>query len=104
MIVKIGASTKQEILEPGSGNSTIHIKNFEYSYHMNYYTYYEDGDTQKENYASSNCNSCTEKINVVENIVRLAYVTAILALGVAYMAHDSVKHLHQKNLMLKIPH
>jgi len=92
------SGTKQEILEPGSGNSTINIKNFEYSYHMNYYTYYEDGDTQKENYASSNCNSCTEKINVVENIVRLAYVTAILALGVAYMAHDSVKHLHQKNL------
>jgi len=92
------SGTKQEILEPGSGNSTINIKNFEYSYHMNYYTYYEDGDTQKENYASSNCNSCTEKIKIVQNISRLAYVTAILALGVAYMAHDSIKHLHQKNL------
>ena len=29
---------------------------------------------------------------------RLAYGTAILALGVAYMAHDSIKTLHTKNL------
>ena len=92
------SGTKQEILEPGAGNSSVNIKNFEYSYHMNYYTYYEDGDTQKENYASSNCNSCIEKSKVVQNVSRLAYVTAILALGVAYMARDSINHLHQKNL------
>jgi len=92
------SGTKQEILNPGVGNSTVKITNFEYSYHMNYYTYYEDGDTQKENYASSTCNSCMEKSKALQNVARLAYATAIIALGVAYMAHDSIKHLHKKNL------
>ena len=92
------SGTKQEILDPGNPENGTSSNQFEYSYHMNYYTYYENGETSKENYESSNCNSCVEKSKVVQNITRLAYGTAILALGVAYMARDSMNNLHQKNL------
>ena len=92
------SGTKQEILSPGNPENGTDSNQFEYSYHMNYYTYYENGETTKENYASSNCNSCAEKSKVVQNITRLAYATSIFALGVAYMARDSINHLHKKNL------
>ena len=92
------SGTKQEILDPGNPENGTSSNQFEYSYHMNYYTYYENGETSKENYESSNCNSCVEKSKVVQNITRLAYATAVLAIGVAYMARDSINHLHKKNL------
>ena len=92
------SGTKQEILDPGNPENGTSSNQFEYSYHMNYYTYYQNGETSKENYESSNCNSCVEKSKVVQNITRLAYATAVLAIGVAYMARDSINHLHKKNL------
>jgi len=92
------SGTKQEIIDPSKPDNGTTLMAFEYSYHSNYYTYYENGETSKENYASTNCNSCIEKTKVFTNVTRLAYGTAILALGVAYMARDSIKNLHQKNL------
>ena len=92
------SGTNEEMLEPGSPESGTKTSQFEYSYHMGYYTYYEDGETSKENYASANCNSCAEKSKILQNISRLAYSTAILALGVAYMARDAVNNLHKTNL------
>ncbi len=92
------SGTKQEIIDPSKPDNGTTLMAFEYSYHSNYYTYYENGETSKENYASTNCNSCIEKTKIFTNVTRLAYGTAILALGVAYMARDSIKNLHQKNL------
>ena len=89
---------KEEILEPGKPENGTKTTQFEYSYYTSHYTYYENGETSKENYASANCNSCIEKSKVFKNITRLAYATAVLALGVAYMARDSIKNLHAKNL------
>ena len=89
---------KEEILEPGKPENGTKTTQFEYSYYTSHYTYYENGETSKENYASANCNSCIEKSKVFKNITRLAYATAVLALGVAYMARESIKNLHAKNL------
>ena len=64
---------KQEIIDPSNPENGTLTEQFEYSYHMNYYTYYANGETTKENYASVNCNSCAEKASTVQNITRLAY-------------------------------
>ena len=86
------SGTKQDIINPGSPENGTEIKTFEYSYHSGFYTQYEDGQTDKQNYDSANCGSCTEKSSVLTNVTRLAYGTAVLALGVAYMARDSINH------------
>ena len=92
------SGTKQDIINPGNPENGTEIKTFEYSYHSSFYTQYEDGQTDKQNYDSANCGSCNEKSSVLKNVTRLAYGTAVLALGVAYMARDSINHLHKKNL------
>jgi len=89
---------KEEIIEPGKPENGTQTQQFEYSYYANHYTYYENGETSKETYESTNCNSCIEKSKVFQNVKRLAYATAVLALGVAYMARDSINNLHKKNL------
>ena len=89
---------KEEINEPGRPENGTQIKQFEYSYYTSHYTYYENGETSKENYASANCNSCIEKSKVFQNVTRLAYATAVLAIGVAFMSREAIKNLHKKNL------
>ena len=64
------SGTKQEIIDPSKPDNGTTLIAFEYSYHSNYYTYYENGETSKENYASTNCNSCIEKGKVFSNISR----------------------------------
>ncbi len=73
---------------------------FEYSYYLNYYEHYNGADqtTSSVSYASVDCQDCTNQDEVAENIKILAYGTAIIALSVAYMANNSVKNLHNKNL------
>ena len=95
------SGTKQEVINPAEGEAAGTISySFEYSYHTDHYTYFDadSGDTQTMTYDTASCGSCLEKADVFKSVTRLAYVTAILALGVAYMAHDSIKNLHQKNL------
>jgi len=74
--------------------------NFEYSYYLNYYDHYNgvDQTISSVSYASADCQDCTNQDKAVGNIKILAYGTAIVALSVAYMANNSIKNLHNKNL------
>jgi len=94
------SGTRQDILDPANPENGTAYYSFEYSYHTDHYTYFDTdgGETERKNYDSTNCGSCVEKATAIQAVKRLAYGTAILALGVAYMAHDSIKTLHKKNL------
>ena len=86
-------------VNPDTGEAAGASYYFEYSYYLSKYVKFTSDDTIKENHDYSiDCESCINKINAVKNIERLAYGTAIMAMAVAYMANDSIKHLHKKNL------
>ena len=94
------SGTRADVITPGNEDGGTNTYNFEYSYHTNHYTYFDSdsGETEKKTYETSGCGSCIEKTDTFKDVTRLAYATAILALGVAYMGYDSIKNLHQKNL------
>ncbi len=94
------SGTRQDIFDPANPDNGTAYYSFEYSYHTDHYTYFDTdaGETERKNYDSTACESCVEKASAIQAVKRLAYGTAILALGVAYMAHDSIKTLHNKNL------
>ena len=73
---------------------------FEYNYYLNYYEHYNGADktVSQVSYDSVDCQDCTEQDETAGTVKILAYSTAIVALSVAYMANNSVKNLHNKNL------
>ena len=73
---------------------------FEYNYYLNYYEHYNGADKtlSQVSYASTDCQDCTNQDEAAGTIKILAYGTAVVALSVAYMANNSVKSLHNKNL------
>ena len=73
---------------------------FEYNYYLNYYEHYNGADktVSQVSYASVDCQDCTKQDEIAGTIKILAYGTAIVALSVVYMANNSVKSLHNKNL------
>ena len=92
---------KEDIIYNSEGNATeSNDYNFEYSYYLNYYEHYNSADQTiiSVSYASTDCQDCTNQDEASGNIKILAYGTAIVALSVAYMANNSVKSLHNKNL------
>jgi len=74
--------------------------NFVYSYYLNYYEHYNGADRiiSSVSYTSADCQDCMNQDKAAGNIKILAYGTAIVALSVAYMANNSIKSLHNKNL------
>ncbi len=74
--------------------------NFEYNYYLNYYEHYNGGDQtiSQVSYDSADCKDCANQDEAAGTIKILAYGTSIVALSVAYMANNSVKSLHNKNL------
>ena len=73
---------------------------FEYNYYLNYYEHYNGADKtlSQVSYAGNDCQDCTNQDEAAGTIKILAYGTAVVALSVAYMANNSVKSLHNKNL------
>ena len=97
----VGEGAREDITYDSEGNATESDDyNFAYSYYLNYYEHYNGADQtiSSVSYASADCQDCTNQDESAGNIKILAYGTAIVALSVAYMANNSVKSLHNKNL------
>jgi len=103
------SGVKEDIIYNAQGNATESVTtvtteaddyNFEYSYYMNYYEHYNGADktVSQVSYADVDCQDCTKQDEIAGNIKIMAYGTALIALSVAYMANNSVKNLHNKNL------
>ena len=93
------SGTRQDV-DPQTGNNSGADYRFEYSYYLSEYVYFEqNGEAKTVQYNNAiDCDSCLSQIEASKNVERLAYGTALMALAVAYMANDSIKNLHKKNL------
>ena len=93
------SGTRQN-LDPESGNASGSQYRFEYSYYLSEYVEFSSNEESKNviSYTGLDCDSCISKLEAAKNVERLAYGAAIMALAVAYMANDSIKNLHKKNL------
>ena len=91
-------SGKIQNIDPETGEEYPGTDNFEYSYYLSKYVKTNDDRTTESHNYNTDCDSCISQIDVTKNVVRLAYGTALMAFAVAYMANDSIKHLHKKNL------
>ena len=93
------SGTRQNV-DPVTGNNSGDSFRFEYSYYLSEYIYFEqNGEQRTAKYNNAiDCDSCLSQNQASKNVERLAYGTAIMAIAVAYMANDSIKHLHKKNL------
>ena len=85
-------SGKIQNIDPETGEEYPGSDNFEYSYYLSKYVKTNDDRTTESHNYNTDCGSCVSQIDVAKNVERLAYGTAIMALAVAYMANDSIKH------------
>ena len=93
------SGTRQDV-DTVTGNNSGSQYRFEYSYYLSEQVFFASNEESKTTvtYEGLDCDSCISKIEASKNVERLAYGTAIMALVVVYMANDSIKHLHKKNL------